>query len=81
MTVLELLNSLKKDAERYVAQGDASVKRNRHMNELAEAEGIDQRHIEAILVDFINNIAGRYGIDYALYTIDIRVRLESEVVQ
>jgi hypothetical protein len=42
------------------------------MNEIKKDEEIDQRVIDAVLVDFINFIGVKHGIDYALYTSDLR---------
>jgi hypothetical protein len=40
------------------------------MNEIEEGELVYQRHIDAVLVDFINYIGVKNGVDYALYTSD-----------
>jgi hypothetical protein len=71
MTALELLDLLTTQAKVYRKDAGALVLTNKHMNEMNWDEQIDQRHIDAILVDFINHIAGRHGIDYALYTKDL----------
>ena len=42
------------------------------MNEIKKDEEIDQKVIDAVLVDFINFIGFKHGIDYALYTSDLR---------
>ena len=49
-----------------------SVKRNNHMSDLKPGEGVDERHIDAVLVDFMNYYAGRFGLDYGMYTADLR---------
>jgi hypothetical protein len=38
------------------------------MNEIEDGELVQQRHIDAVMVDFINYIGVKYGIDYGLYT-------------
>ena len=42
------------------------------MNELKANEDINQIHIEAILVDFINYMGMKHCIDYALYSSDLK---------
>jgi hypothetical protein len=72
MTATEMLKITTKLAKEYANQGDESVIRNRHMNQLGPDESIDQRVIEALVVDFINFIGIKHGIDYCLYTSDLR---------
>ena len=42
------------------------------MNNLKGECSISQDDVDAVLVDFINNIAVKRGIDYGLYTEDIK---------
>lgn len=59
-------------ADGYRVKAQQSLKRNNHMNEIEEDEVVQQRHIDAVLVDFINYIGVKHGIDYALYTEDLK---------
>ena len=45
---------------------------NNHMSEIEGGEVVQQRHIDAVLVDFINYVGVCHGVDYALYTSDIK---------
>lgn len=68
---IELLNILTETAVAYSPKAVASCTRNNHMNDLKADEAIEQKHVDAVLVDFINTVAGRYGIDYDMYTSDL----------
>ncbi len=72
MQALEMLNLSKNYADRYSKDAQVSLVRNNHMNDIKSDELIDQRVIDAVLVDFINFIAAKHCIDYALYTSDLR---------
>lgn len=67
----EMLNITKGYADKYRKEAQQSLIRNRHMNDIEEGELVQQRHIDAVLVDFINYIGVKHGIDYALYTSDL----------
>ena len=71
MTKIEMLEMLKSQAKTYVKDGVKSVKRNEHMNELGN-ETLSQNQLEAVIVDFINSIGVSQGVDYGLYTSDIK---------
>ena len=68
---IDVLNQMTTDAKEYRKGAIKSVEKNRHMNQIEEGEQLQQRHIDAVLVDFINYIGSIYGIDYALYTKDL----------
>lgn len=70
MTKIEYLETLTKFAKDYRIKAMSSIERNAHMNCHTGAE-ISQDNIDALLVDFINFIGVRNGIDYALYTSDL----------
>jgi hypothetical protein len=72
MTKLELLEFLTAAAKRYRLDCAPSVARNAHMNECGGECDADQRTVDAILVGFVNRIGTDMGVDYALYTRDIR---------
>jgi len=72
MKAIEMLELTKKYADKYSEEAKTSLVRNNHMNEIKKDEEIDQRVIDAVLVDFINFIGVKHGIDYALYTSDLR---------
>lgn len=71
MYKIELLDFLKNSADIYHTKAHITIVRNNHMNEIEDDELLEQRHIEAVLCGFINDIATRNGIDYALYTKDL----------
>ena len=71
MSAGEMLEVMAKYAIEYSKGAQGSLLRNKHMNEVVERELVSQRHIDAVLVDFINHIGARHGIDYALYTSDL----------
>jgi hypothetical protein len=49
-----------------------SIKNNRHMNKFT-GDYIDDEATKAILVDFINLLCYKQGIDLAMYTSDLKV--------
>lgn len=71
-----ILASLTNYARTYTKTGVESVIRNRHMNELESADLINQKQIEAVIVDFINYIGAHCGVDYALNTSDLKLQME-----
>ncbi|MGL5936166.1 MAG: hypothetical protein ACRCZI_11170 [Cetobacterium sp.] len=68
MTAIDLLNSLTKQAARF-RQDQAYFARNAHMPRLSAAP--PQDCVDAVLVGFINHVAGAQGIDYALTAGDL----------
>jgi len=68
---IETLERLTSSAKAYSEISQQSLIRNNHMNAIVDFEQVQQRHIDAVLVDFINYIANNMGIDYALYTKDL----------
>ena len=72
MKAIEMLELTKKYADGYSKESKTSLVRNNHMNEILESQQIEQKVIDAVLVDFINYIAVKHGIDYAIYTSDLR---------
>jgi hypothetical protein len=68
MKAIEMLELTKDHAVEYRKEAQQSLERNNHMNEIESCELVQQRHIDAVLVDFINYIGFKHGIDYALYT-------------
>ncbi len=72
MKTIELLEITTEYAKDYKKYAIISLECNRHMNEIEEGEKVQQRHIDAILVDFINFIAMKNGVDYAMYTKDLK---------
>jgi hypothetical protein len=72
MTKIDLLQYLTKMAKEYRKDCVNSVNRNKHMNELCGNFTLDQNSIDAILTDFVNKIGMHQGVDYAMYTEDLR---------
>lgn len=70
---IDLLKLLEDTARDYRKECILSIIRNKHMNDLEVKDGIriKQRHIDAILVDFINKVASEQGVDYGLHTSDL----------
>ena len=71
MTIGEVLSALTEDAKIYREDAYESIIRNSHMNDTDGLE-VKPEFIDAILVDFINFIGARRGVDYALYTKDLK---------
>jgi len=79
-TVGEMLNLLTDAAKIFHKETLVLVKRNRHMNDLSEKDfarlkrrkKLTQRLIEALLVQFINEIGARQNVDYGLYAKDLK---------
>ena len=75
-TVGDMLNLLTDKAKIFHKETLELVKRNRHMNDLSEKDfarlkrrkKLTQRLIEAVLVEFINEIGAEQNVDYGLYT-------------
>lgn len=72
MKSIEVVDRMKLLASMYRKDAAKSIERNRHMNSIEEGEIVQQRHIDALLVDYINYSAALVGIDYALYTEDLK---------
>ena len=77
MNAIKLLNQTTKYAKAYRQTAAKSIERNRHMNEVELGEKLQQRHIDAVLVDFINYIATSHRIDYGLYTKDLNSKIKT----
>lgn len=71
MNRADLLNMLTNYAKRYRNHANESIQRNKHMNDIELDEVIQQRIIDTVLTDFINEIAMNQGVDYALYASDL----------
>jgi len=67
----EFIGLIMKDLIAYRKMGVmTSVRRNMHMNDY-RGEAVHPDVFDAILVDFVNFIAGQRGMDYGLYTRDL----------
>ena len=71
MTAIEYLERTTRYAKKYRSESQKSLERNRHMNQIEGGELIQQRIIDAVLVDFINHIGTNMGVDYGMYTKDL----------
>ncbi len=71
MKAIEVLNKTADYAKKYRSEAQKSLERNNHMNQIEDSEQVQQRIIDAVLVDFINYIGVKHGIDYAMYTKDL----------
>ena len=72
MTREALMDTLVEYLKEYAPTANESVLRNSHMNELGTGTEIPQDHIDAVLVDFVNFVGFKQGIDLALYTEDLK---------
>ena len=68
MTRGHLVDWLVDCAKEYAPDAPASVDRNLHMNDLGAPMALDRKVTDAIVVDFVNFLAARQGLDLALYT-------------
>jgi len=71
LTSGDLIDIMIKYAQDYTPGSVASIKRNKHMNN-CEQKKIDQDVVDAVIVDYLNYVASRYGIDLGLYVKDLR---------
>lgn len=72
MKAIEVIEKTAGYAKEYRRGAKLSLQRNNHMNDLVDGEFVNQIHIDAVLVDFINFVASKHGIDYGLYTSDFK---------
>jgi hypothetical protein len=72
MKAIEYLDLLTKKATKYRTRAEHSIQINQHMNNLKDGVNIDQDVIDAVLTDFINYVGMETGVDYALYTTDLK---------
>ena len=79
MTKLELLEYLERTAKEYRLGCRESLIRNGHMNDLGGECDVDQKVVDAILVDFINKVGVDQWVDYGLYTKDLREKRNAKV--
>jgi coproporphyrinogen III oxidase len=66
-----MMAMLERSARSYVKTGIASVKQNKHMNNITPSDKVEQRVLEGIVVDFCNHIISERGGDFGLRTSDI----------
>lgn len=72
MTSLDIINIIKTFADNYRVDASKSIIRNCHMHNYKTIGEIEQDLIDAVLVDFINYMAFKHGIDYGLYSSDLK---------
>ena len=72
MNVKEFLEKTANHAKKYRNEAQESLVRNNHMNEIEAGEQVQQRIIDAVLTDFINYVGMEHGIDYGIYTKDLK---------
>ena len=77
MEAIEVLNLMTHYARAYRVKSQNRLPENNHMSEIEGGEVVQQRHIDAVLVDFINYVGVCYGVDYALYTSDIKTEQDT----
>lgn len=67
----ELLEVIKRHVFVYQPDAMASIRRNKHMNDVPASMEIDPRVVDAVLIDFLNFVGAQYGVDYAINTCDL----------
>lgn len=72
MEQIELLTILSNHAKEYRKEANDSMQRNAHMFKKHAGIIVHQDVIDAILVDFINTLAASNGVDYGMYTHDLK---------
>ena len=75
MTRGEILHLLSDYAKEYCPTAFESIIRNCHMNELEkhdEMPQLDRKYSDALIVDFINFIGAKQGLDWGMYTEDLK---------
>ncbi len=72
ITKLDLLTRIAARAREYSPDAVDSVNRNAHMNETKAECTTPQADVDAILVGFVNYCGQAEGVDYAMYTKDLR---------
>lgn len=65
MSVIEMIS------RDYYKDAPQSILRNNHMNNLKGDEVINKDVVEAVIVDFINFIGMKQGLDYGMYIKDL----------
>lgn len=78
MTKLQLLEYLERVAKEYRLGCKESLTRNSHMNDLGGECDVEQKVVDAILVDFINKVGVDQWVDYGLYTKDFETKENHE---
>lgn len=71
MRPIEMLKKTTEYAKKYRNEAQQSLERNNHMNQIEDGEQVQQRIVDAVLVDFINYIGMNHGIDYGIYSKDL----------
>jgi hypothetical protein len=67
MTKKEFMDIIEQDAKEYYKDAKDSIIRNKGMNNLKGDEIIDKNIVEATIVDFINFLGYKQGLDYGMY--------------
>ena len=70
MSAVELLNLITGYAKGYQPDAIESIWRNQHMHDCRTQP--TQETVDAVLTDFINFVAMKHGVDYALYSKDLK---------
>ena len=63
------MKMLESYSREYRISANDSLRRNSHMNDkvMLRRKDLDQELIDALLVDFVNYIGSRQGLDYGMY--------------
>lgn len=72
MNKKELLEMLISNAKEYSKNAMNSLVKNNHMNDIKIETELDNTVIDATVVDFINFVGIKQGIDLGFYTKDLR---------
>jgi len=80
MRKIDLLQLIERNINEYRLEANASLRRNGHMNDyiMDGKEDIPQGVIDALLVDFLNYVRVFQGVDYGMYTKDLKKLIKME---
>ena len=72
MSKLVFIQHFEQNVRGYLPNARESIVRNKHMNDVVIGDILpEQKMIDALFVDFVNFVAMRQGVDYAMYTRDL----------
>ena len=73
-TTGDMMKYLTCRAKEWMPVSMGSIKRNRHMNNCSDLEISKENRdlVDAAIADYLNYVAGCYGMDYGLHANDLR---------
>lgn len=70
-TIIDLIHSIETIAQNYRNKAIKSIQSNKHLYEITDHDLITQDYVDAILADFVNEVANSYGVNYGCHSYDI----------